>query len=156
MSEVNELYQEMILEHNKKPRNFYPLPNANHKSEGYNPLCGDKLTVYLNLENNVIKDISFQGSGCAISKASASMMTDRVKGKTKAEAEELVSEFRKMLNRDIESEVDQKKLGKLAVFSGVCEFPARIKCANLAWHTLLAGLENKTAKPVSTEGELKS
>lgn len=156
MSELNELYQEMILEHNKKPRNFHPMPEANRKSEGYNPLCGDRLVLYLKLTGDVIKDVSFEGSGCAISKASASMMTTSIKGKTRAEAENLVSLFRKMLNREIEAPLDHGQLGKLAVFSGVWEFPARIKCAGLAWHTLLAGLEGKQNKVVTTEGENKS
>lgn len=156
MSDVNELYQEMILEHNKKPRNFHPLSGPAKKSEGYNPLCGDRITLYVALENGVIQDIGFQGSGCAISKASASMMTTAVKGKTKHEAEELMEKFRKMLNREIDQPFDDRELGKLAVFSGVCEFPARIKCANLAWHTLLAGLEEDGSRVVSTEGEAKS
>ncbi len=156
MSSVNELYQEMILEHNRKPRNFHPLPSPSKKSEGYNPLCGDRIVLYLQLENGVIKDISFQGSGCAISKASASMMTTAVKGKTMREAEELFEKFRKMLNREVDARFDDRQLGKLAVFSGVCEFPARIKCANLAWHTLRAGLEANGEKVVTTEGESNS
>lgn len=155
MSEVNELYQEMILEHNQKPRNFGVLLNPTHKAEGFNPLCGDRITLQLLVDHDTIKDIRFQGSGCAISKASTSLMTTAVKGRTKREAEELVEAFRDMLNREKNSAFDEKKLGKLAVFSGVCEFPARIKCANLAWHTLLAGLENKTGA-VSTEGDSKS
>ncbi len=155
MSVVNELYQEMILEHNKRPRNFHPLPEPVKKSEGYNPLCGDRITLYIDLENGAIKDIGFQGSGCAISKASASMMTVAVKGKTKLEAEALVEKFRKMLSREIDQPFDDREFGKLAVFSGVGEFPARIKCANLAWHTLRAGLEENGAKVVSTEGETK-
>ena len=156
MSDVNELYQEMILEHNRKPRNFHALPEANSKSEGYNPLCGDRITVYLDMENGVIKNIGFQGSGCAISKASASMMTSAVKGKTKQGAEELVEKFRRMLHRDINGTLDSRDLGKLAVFSGVWEYPARIKCAALAWHTLLAGLEEQGEKVVTTEGESNS
>lgn len=150
MTDLNELYQEMILEHNKSPRNFRELPEATQKSEGYNPLCGDRLILYLQLENGIIKDISFQGSGCAISKASASMMTASVKGKTRAEAQTLIEGFRKMLSREAGSDYDAAALGKLKVFSGVCEFPARVKCATLAWHTLSSGLENKT-KIASTE-----
>ncbi len=150
MTELNELYQEMILEHNRSPRNFRALADATGKSEGFNPLCGDRLTLYLKLENDIITDISFQGSGCAISKASASMMTASVKGKSKAEAEALIEEFRKMLSREAGTEYKTRHLGKLAVFSGVCEFPARVKCATLAWHTLYSGLENR-AKVISTE-----
>lgn len=146
-SELRDLYQELILEHNKKPRNFKAMENANHKAEGFNPLCGDKLTLYLLVENNVIKDVTFQGSGCAISKASASLMTENLKGKTQTEAETVFQAFHQMLSGH---EADTKKLGKLAVFSGVCEFPARVKCATLAWHTLRAGLEGQ-AVPVSTE-----
>ncbi len=150
MTDLNELYQEMILEHNKSPRNFRAITDATKKAEGYNPLCGDRLMIYLKLENSRIADISFQGSGCAISKASASMMTTMVKGKTKAEAEALFEDFRKMLGRGAGSDYDTKSLGKLAVFSGVCEFPARVKCATLAWHTLYSGLGNE-AKIISTE-----
>lgn len=152
MTELNELYQEMILEHNKSPRNFHLLADATRKSEGFNPLCGDRLTLYLKLENNIIKDIAFQGSGCAISKASASMMTTAIKGKSKVEAETLIKEFRKMFSREAGLDYDARHLGKLAVFSGVSEFPARVKCATLAWHTLHSGLENE-AKVVSTEEE---
>src|SRR3989338_859313 len=150
MTDLNELYQEMILEHNRSPRNFQVMPDATKKAEGYNPLCGDRLMLYLKLDNGRIADISFHGSGCAISKASASMMTTMVKGKTKTEAEALIEDFRKMLSREAGSDYDAKRLGKLAVFSGVCEFPARVKCATLAWHTLYSGLENE-AKIVSTE-----
>ena len=148
--ELRELYQELILEHSKKPRNFRVLEHANHTAEGFNPLCGDRLKLYLETEGDVIKDIGFQGSGCAIFKASASMMTASIKGKTKAEVEALFKEFHKMLSSEPGAKFDQVKLGKLAVFSGVSEFPVRVKCATLAWHTLRAGLEN-SGRTVSTE-----
>lgn len=151
MSDINELYQEMILEHNTKPRNFRVIPDASRKTEGYNPLCGDRITLFLKLEKDRVLDVSFQGSGCAISKASASMMTTVIKGKTKIEAERLVEAFRQMLSSG--AQADPEKIGKLAVFAGVSEFPARVKCATLAWHTLLAGLEDKADHPVTTEGE---
>ena len=152
MSDLRELYQEMILEHNKKPRNFQALAGANRKAEGYNPLCGDRLAVYLHLEDERIGDISFQGSGCAISKASASMMTVSMKGKTKAEALELFEKFHQMLAGKWDVKKDKDPLGRLAVFSGVYEFPVRVKCATLAWHTLRAALEGRDEK-VSTEHE---
>ena len=141
MSDLRELYQEVILDHNKRPRNFQKLEGANRTAEGYNPLCGDQITVYLSVEDNVIKDISFQGSGCAISKASASLMTTSVKGKTQAEAEVLFDRVHTMLTGERDTTVDPHELGKLAVLSGVCEFPARVKCASLAWHTLHAALK---------------
>jgi len=141
MSDLRELYQEVILDHNKRPRNFQKLEGANRTAEGYNPLCGDQITVYLRLEDDVIKDISFQGSGCAISKASASLMTASVKGKTQAEAEVLFDGVHTMLTGERDTIVDPHELGKLAVLSGVCEFPARVKCASLAWHTLRAALK---------------
>ncbi len=141
MSDLSELYQEVILDHNKSPRNFRKLEDANRKAEGYNPLCGDQVTVYIKVEGDVIKEISFQGSGCAISKASASMMTASLKGKTKAEAEVLFDRVHKMLTGELEPKVDSPELGKLAVLSGVCNFPARVKCASLSWHTLHAALE---------------
>jgi nitrogen fixation NifU-like protein len=141
MSDLRELYQEVILDHNKRPRNFQKLEGANRTAEGYNPLCGDQITVYLSVEDDVIKDISFQGSGCAISKASASLMTTSVKGKTQAEAEVLFDRVHTMLTGERDTAVDPHELGKLAVLSGVCEFPARVKCASLAWHTLRAALK---------------
>jgi nitrogen fixation NifU-like protein len=149
MSDLSQLYQEVILDHNKKPRNFHRLQEANRKAEGYNPLCGDKFTVYLKLEEGIVKDISFEGSGCAISTASASMMTTSLKGKTVREAEIIFERFHRMLTGQRDP-ADQTALGKLAVFSGVCEFPVRVKCATLAWHTLHAALEGK-GEPVSTE-----
>jgi len=141
MSELRELYQEQILEHSKAPRNFRELATANHKAEGYNPLCGDHFTIYLDLEGDTIHDVTFQGSGCAISKASASMMTQSVKGKSKEEAAKLFENFHNLVTGHAEG--DRESLGKLAVFAGVSEFPVRVKCATLAWHTLQAALEGK-------------
>jgi nitrogen fixation NifU-like protein len=148
MADLRDLYQEVILEHSKAPRNFRELPNANHRAEGFNPLCGDHFTVYLELDGDSIRDITFQGSGCAISKASASMMTQSLKGKSREEAEKLFEQFHKLVTRGANGNVDE--LGKLAVFSGVSEFPVRVKCATLAWHTLQAALQ-KRQQPVSTE-----
>lgn len=148
MADLRELYQDVILEHSKAPRNFREVPAANHKAEGYNPLCGDHFMLYLNLDGDVIRDIGFQGSGCAISKASASMMTQIVKGKSKEEAEKLFSEFHKLVTGQANG--NQADVGKLAAFSGVSEFPVRVKCATLAWHTLHAALEGKQ-ESVSTE-----
>ena len=147
MSELNELYQEVILEHSKAPRNFRQPATTNHTAEGYNPLCGDHYTVFLDLEGDAIRDIGFQGSGCAISKASASMMTQILKGKTKADAARLFEEFHRMVTGEAEN---SSELGKLAVFAGVRKFPARVKCATLAWHTLQSALEGKQ-DAVSTE-----
>jgi nitrogen fixation NifU-like protein len=150
MSDLRDLYQDVILEHSKAPRNFRELASANHKAEGFNPLCGDHFTVYLDLDNDSIRDIAFQGSGCAISKASASMMTQVLKGKTKAEAEELFEVFHTMVTGNASADGSKQELGKLAVFSGVSEFPVRVKCATLAWHALHAALEGQ-AEAVSTE-----
>jgi len=150
MSDLRDLYQEVILEHSKAPRNFRELTGANHKAEGFNPLCGDHFTVYLDLDGDSIRDIAFQGSGCAISKASASMMTQILKGKTRAEAEHLFGTFHGMVTGHEQKAEDPAELGKLEVFSGVSEFPVRVKCATLAWHTLQAALEGKQ-DPVSTE-----
>src|ERR1700679_23584 len=141
MSDLREHYQDVILEHSKAPRNFRELPAANHKAEGDNPLCGDHFTIYLDLEDGSIRDVTFQGAGCAISKASASMMTQSVKGKTKAEAEKIFEQFHDLVTGHAHG--DPAELGKLAVFSGVSEFPVRVKCATLAWHTLEAALEGK-------------
>ena len=149
MSDLRDLYQDVILEHSKAPRNYRELPAANHKAEGFNPLCGDRFTVYVTVEGDVIRDISFQGSGCAISKASASMMTQVLKGKTTAEAEQLFERFHGMVTGHAPGN-DAADMGKLAVFSGVSEFPVRVKCASLAWHTFLAALEGKQ-EAVSTE-----
>ena len=140
MSELSELYQQVILDHNKKPRNFRKLDTANHSAEGFNPLCGDQLTVYLDLDDDEVKEISFEGSGCAISKAAASMMTQAVKGKSKQDAEQLFNEFHRMVTGDLDIETNENHLGKLRIFAGVLEFPARVKCASLSWHTLHAAL----------------
>jgi nitrogen fixation NifU-like protein len=147
MSDLRELYQETILGHHKKPRNFRALADATHTMEGYNPLCGDKVTVYLKLAGDRIDDIAFQGTGCAISTASASMMTEALKGKTLAEAETIFRGFHELVTG---KDADAERLGKLAVFAGVREFPVRVKCATLAWHTFHAALEGKH-DPVSTE-----
>ncbi|MDZ4339811.1 MAG: SUF system NifU family Fe-S cluster assembly protein [candidate division NC10 bacterium] len=149
MSDLRELYQQVILDHSKKPRNFQKLDGANRTAEGHNPLCGDQITLYVQVEDDVIRRIGFQGSGCAISKASASMMTDSVKGKTTAEAQGLFERFHDLLTGK-GGPGDPGDLGKLAVFSGVREFPVRVKCATLAWHTLRAALEGK-GEPISTE-----
>jgi nitrogen fixation NifU-like protein len=148
MSELRELYQEMILDHHRKPRNFRKLEDANRTAEGYNPLCGDKITLYLNVENGVIKDAAFQGTGCAISRAAASMMTGSVIGKPELEAEALFRRVRAMLSG--EPNGNARDLGKLSVFAGVRDFPSRVKCATLPWHALQAALSG-SAEPVSTE-----
>ena len=140
-NELDDLYQEVILDHNRKPRNFGELPGANRRAVGHNPLCGDRITVEVDLEGDSVKDVRFEGSGCAISKASASMMTESIKGRTRAQAEELFQEFHRLLTED-GATPDPKTLGKLVVFSGVREFPVRVKCATLAWHTLRAALRN--------------
>ena len=149
MSELSELYQQVILDHNKKPRNFRKLKTANHTAEGFNPLCGDQLTVYLDLENGFVKDVGFEGSGCAISKAAASMMTQAVKGKTKDQAENLFNEFHSMVMGALNEETEENNLGNLKIFAGVREFPVRVKCATLPWHTLHAALNKQ--EQVSTE-----
>jgi nitrogen fixation NifU-like protein len=150
MSELRELYQEVILDHNKSPRNFREIPDADHVNQGHNPLCGDNVTIYLKVRDGVIDDLSFQGSGCAISKSSASMMTAALKGKTEEEAETIFQSFHRMVTGENATEEDEQILGKLAVFGGVREFPARVKCASLAWHTLHAAI-NEEKTPVSTE-----
>lgn len=149
MSELNDLYQETILEHNKNPRNFREIPDADKTADGNNPLCGDALRVYVDLEGDTVKDVAFKGSGCAISKASASMMTQVVKGRSKEEAETLFDEFHRMVTGDLDVESDENHLGKLKIFAGVIEFPARVKCASLSWHTLNAALHGEEV--VSTE-----
>jgi nitrogen fixation NifU-like protein len=156
VSDLRELYQEVILDHNRRPRNFRTIEGANRHAEGHNPLCGDRLSLYLQVEDDVIKDASFQGSGCAISKASASLMTDSVKGKTLTEARELFEQFQHMVTGTAESLASPNRLGKLAVFEGVRNYPARVKCASLSWHTLRSALDVKDdAKDevVSTEAE---
>lgn len=149
MSELSELYQAVILDHNKKPRNFHKLENANRRAEGYNPLCGDQLNVYLHVEDDQVQDVSFEGSGCAISKASASMMTQAVKGKSKQEAEILFNEFHRMATGELDAENEPNNLGKLKIFAGVRDFPARVKCATLSWHTMHAALSEQ--QQASTE-----
>ena len=149
MSELSDLYQEVILEHNKNPRNFREIETATRYADGNNPLCGDALRVYVEMEDDLVKDVAFKGSGCAISKASASMMTQAVKGKTRDEAEVLFDEFHKMVTGELDAESEDNHLGKLKIFAGVLEFPARVKCASLSWHTLHAALEGEEV--ISTE-----
>ncbi len=149
MSELSELYQQVILDHNKKPRNFRRMEEANRHAEGYNPLCGDQLTVYLKLEDDRIEEVSFEGSGCAISKAAASMMTQSIKGKSRAEAETLFGEFHGMVMGELDEEKTANNLGRLKIFAGVRDYPARVKCATLSWHTLRAALAGEEA--TSTE-----
>jgi len=150
MDELRELYQQVILDHNKNPRNYHEMPNATSKVDGYNPLCGDHYTVFLNVDGDVIKEVSFTGNGCAISKASASVMSTTVKGKTKDEAERLFDTFHRLVTGDA-SGLSAADLGRLAAFSGVSEFPARVKCATLAWHTLRSALAGEQKEVVSTE-----
>ncbi|MBI2088283.1 MAG: SUF system NifU family Fe-S cluster assembly protein [Deltaproteobacteria bacterium] len=145
MSDISDLYREVILDHNKSPRNFRKMEGADRSAEGYNPLCGDQITVYLKMQDGVIKDITFHGSGCAISKASASIMTASIKGKTPAEAERLFDDVHKMLTGELNADASPERLGKLAALSGVCNFPARVKCASLSWHTLRAALQGGQA-----------
>ncbi len=145
--ELRDLYQETILEHSKKPRNYGELPSANHKAEGFNPLCGDHYTVFVNVKDGAIQDITFHGAGCAISKASASMMTQSLKGKNEQQAEELFTRFHDLVTGQSTSTDD---LGKLAVFAGVSEYPLRVKCATLAWHAMRAALRGEE-QAVSTE-----
>jgi nitrogen fixation NifU-like protein len=147
---LRDLYQQVILDHNKSPRNFKKLETANKTAEGYNPLCGDKINIYLEVENDVIKDISFIGSGCAISKASASIMSTIIKGKTIDEAERLFRKFHDLITGKLNDSENIEDLGKLAVLAGVKEFPVRVKCASLAWHTMVTALKNEN-KTVTTE-----
>ena len=149
MSELSELYQAVILDHNKKPRNFHKLETANRTAEGFNPLCGDQLNVYVHLEGDRVEEVSFEGTGCAISKAAASMMTQAVKGKTKQETEKLFDEFHRMVTGELDEENDPNNLGRLKIFAGVRDFPVRVKCATLSWHTLRAALYNQAV--TSTE-----
>jgi nitrogen fixation protein NifU and related proteins len=143
MSDLSDLYQEVILDHNRRPRNYGPLGSANRVAKGHNPLCGDRLTLYVQLDGGRLTDIHFEGSGCAISKASASLMTDAVKGHTVDEAMQLFGQVHAMLTTPIDQPVDDESVGKLAVLSGVREFPVRVKCASLAWHTLKSALLDK-------------
>jgi len=150
MEGLRELYQEVILDHSKKPRNFREIEKAEHHAKGYNPLCGDRVTVFVTLKDGAIQDVSFQGDGCAISTASASMMTESLKGKTMAEAEALFGKFHDLVTGKLPPGEGTEGLGKLAVFAGVQEFPIRVKCATLAWHTLRAAIDNRP-EAVSTE-----
>ncbi len=150
MADLRDLYQEVILDHHKKPRNFHKIEQANRQADGYNPLCGDKLSVYMQIENGIIRDIGFIGAGCAISTASASMMTESLKGKTEAEAKAIFERFHKLVTNHSEPQLAPASMGKLAVFSGVREYPVRVKCATLAWHTMRAALEGRQ-ETVATE-----
>ncbi len=150
MADLRDLYQEVILDHNRRPRNFRAIEGADRQADGYNPLCGDRLTVFVRFDGDVVSDVSFLGSGCAISKASASLMTEAVKGKSRAEAEALFAAFHAMVTSGVGAEPAGEGLGKLAVLGGVREFPARVKCASLAWHTLKAALTAE-GETVSTE-----
>jgi nitrogen fixation NifU-like protein len=149
MSELTDLYQEVILDHNRRPRNFRTIDEATRRQEGFNPLCGDRLTLYVKLDGDRISDVAFQGTGCAISKASASLMTEALKGKTIQEARALFDRFHEMVTSS--PEAAPPDLGKLSVLAGVREFPTRVKCASLAWHTLKAAVTDEHAGPVSTE-----
>jgi len=151
-ADLRELYQEVILDHSKHPHNFGPLPDASGKSSGFNPLCGDEATIYVRVEDDVVKEVRFEGKGCSISTASASMMTDAVRGKTLAQVEQLFERFHALITASPDTAADNAspELGKLAAFSGVCEFPVRVKCASLPWHTLRTALEGKD-EPVTTE-----
>jgi nitrogen fixation protein NifU and related proteins len=150
MSDLQELYQELILDHYKRPRNHRRLQDADHRAEGYNPLCGDRVDVAVKLDGNLVKDVAFEGTGCAISTASASMMTEALKGKTVEEAHGLFEKFRSLVTGRLEDPQAGPELGKLEVFSGVSQYPVRVKCATLAWHTLEAALEQRNGV-VSTE-----
>ena len=152
-SELRDLYQEVILDHNKRPRNYRVMEDANHRADGHNPLCGDRVTVFIRLAGDRIEDVSFQGSGCAISKASASLMTDSVKGQSLGDVDTLFQGFQTMVTSPPDTDVETDSLGKLAVFAGVREFPSRVKCASLAWHALRAALKDsaQASAIVSTE-----
>ena len=147
MSDLRDLYQEVILDHNRRPRNFHAIPDASQTAEGYNPLCGDRLMLYVKISGDVITDLSFEGAGCAISKASASMMTDAIKGRTISEANALFDRFHRMVTTPPDQAVED--MGKLSSLAGVREFPVRVKCASLAWHTLKAAMAKQPR--VSTE-----
>ncbi|MCG8408797.1 MAG: SUF system NifU family Fe-S cluster assembly protein [Phycisphaerales bacterium] len=151
MTDLNELYEAQILDHNKSPRNRRRLEDADRRADGYNPLCGDKITVFIDLEDDLVKEVTFEGSGCAISTASASMMTQSLKGKTLDEAKALFAKFHSLITGEPCEIQNGPELGKLEVFSGVCQYPARVKCATLAWHTVNAALEGDVDDIVSTE-----
>jgi len=143
MSDLRDLYQEVVLEHGKNPRNLRPMEDATAELQGYNPLCGDKILLYVRTEGDLVKDISFEGAGCAISMASASLLSETMVGKTKAEVDVVFESFHSMLTGSPDQPIDSEKLGKLAVFGGVCEYPMRVKCASLSWHTLKAILNDR-------------
>ena len=147
MADLAQLYQSVILDHNKSPRNFHRMADANRSAEGYNPLCGDRLKVWLRLRDDVIEDVSFEGAGCAISKASASLMTSAVKGKRLAEVNSMFELFQRMVTGTLDEETEAKALGKLKVFSGVAQFPTRVKCASLSWHALRSALAAPSSEP---------
>ena len=147
MYDLEDLYQEIVMDHNRRPRNFKKLENAQRTAEGFNPLCGDQISLYLNVDDDgVIEDIGFEGAGCAISKATASMMTEAIKGKNVDKAEEIFEAFRHMLTRKPEEEYDYELLGDLEILQGVSQFPTRIKCATLPWHTLNSALDRKSTR----------
>ena len=151
MFDLKDLYQEVIVDHNRSPRNFHKMEDANRTAEGFNPLCGDRLTLYMRInDQGVIEDVSFEGAGCAISTASASLMTEQLKGKTEAEAQAIFNGFHDMVISDVNTLVDDAAMGKLSVLAGVREFPSRVKCASLCWHTMTAALAN-TDETVKTE-----
>jgi nitrogen fixation NifU-like protein len=153
MSDLRELYQEVILDHNKQPRNFRAIEGEDHaQADGYNPLCGDQVRVYVRTDGDIVEDVAFTGEGCAISKASASLMTESLKGKTLAEAKAIYEEFHEMVTGEPGAHAPSERLGKLAVFMGVCEFPVRVKCATLAWHTFNAAVD-KSSETVTSEAD---
>ena len=151
MSDLVELYQELVLDHNNRPRNKRTMDDASNSADGYNPLCGDQVSVFLKVENGVIEDISFEGVGCAISQSSASMMTQNVKGRSVEDARELFGVFHSMVTREPGGDFDASSLGELEALAGVCAFPNRIKCASLAWHTMAASLDPNKTEQVTTE-----
>ena len=151
MSDLVDLYQELVLDHNNRPRNKRSMEDASNTADGYNPLCGDQVSIFLKVQDGVIEDVSFQGVGCAISQSSASMMTQNVKGKSVEEAQELFGVFHSMVTRDPGAEFESGDLGELEALAGVCAFPNRIKCASLAWHTMAASLDERKSQQVTTE-----
>lgn len=150
LDQIRDLYQEVVFDHNRNPRNFRVMADANRTIEGFNPLCGDRITLYVKVKDGIIEDVSFQGAGCAISTASASLMTEIVKGQTEHEAEQLFETFHRMTTGKDGDQINLEEIGKLAVLAGVRAYPARVKCATLAWHSLQAALKN-AGQPVSTE-----
>ena len=152
MSELSELYQQVILDHNKKPRNFHEMEDATGRADGFNPLCGDQLTVFLRSDEGVVEEVSFVGSGCAISKASASMMTQALKGRTREDALVLFDEFHRMVTGELDEEAEEHHLNRLTIFAGVRDYPARVKCASLPWHTMRAALEGEESATTENIG----